>query len=223
MSFQLKAQLILSYSVGYGTYDMEQMKDALEYANHSINHDFGELDLYKKDHFSGQITHSIELGGKAGKGELGINGSIYTADGKLSYADYSGFLDYKLLSTGLRLGLFLRGHFYRIPVGNHSSFSIYGELSPGIIFSRLEERMTIGIYNPNNGQLTKDTSNDLADYKCFSIMPKVGVRYSINEWLGINLQSGYDWYPDYEGLKKMEDPTNWSGFRISGGVSLILK
>jgi hypothetical protein len=221
--FQLKAQLFFSYSAGYGDYSMGNMKEIMESAERSLSNALDGLKLHRNGDFSGGLTHTFNLGGKSGGGELGINGSFYTAQSRLSYADYSGYLDYKLHTTGLRLGLFFRGHFYQVYTGNHSSFSVFIELSPGLIFSKLEEKASLVIYNPENAQPQKNTENKRLDYKRFTVMPLAGIRYSVNQWLGLNIQGGYDWYPNSGGLKKPDDPMDWSGFRISGGISFVIK
>jgi hypothetical protein len=219
--FQLKAQFSVSYSAGYGKYNMEEVKDILESVKESMTYQLNGLDIRVVDNFPGYITHTIDLGYKTGRQEWGIKSSFLTTGGKLSYADYSGLVDYQLLLRGFRESLFFRYYFYTLPTGDHSAFSFYGELSPGIIISQLEEKSLIGLYNPEDGKLNSDEKNDELTKTNFIIMPLLGARYYINQHISLHLSTGYDWHfsTNKSDYNKTDIPINWSGFRILGGAS----
>ncbi|MFV0537347.1 MAG: hypothetical protein ACK5M3_08230 [Dysgonomonas sp.] len=220
LGLQLRAQFTISYSSGYGKYDMGDMKDALELFKSSMKEQLGGLDIRTVDNFPGYITHTLEVGHKVGKSEFGLKSSFYTTGGKLSYADYSGGYEQKITMRGFREGIYFRYHFYTTEIGYQSAFSIYGELSPSLLVSQMKHSLSIGITDEGEDKLNnKSTKVGVA------IMPLVGVKYSITPKIGVHLSAGYDFDLTTPKTKIdlqsaiLETKSDWSGIRAFAGVS----
>lgn len=213
-SFQARAQFTVNYSFGYGTYKMNDMQDILKTALDQMNGTYPGLDARIVDNFPGYITHSLDLGYLLKQHEFGLRGSFLTTGGKISRADYSGEYEETLTLTGIQLKLYYRNYFYTSRINNNSSLSLFGELSPGIIFSKMK----------TGGHLTLDNQTQQMDQvkvngTNFSVSPQVGIKYNLTPHIGFLISSGYDFNFGSDVDKLGGNKIDWSGFRVNGGVS----
>jgi hypothetical protein len=220
---QVKAQITVSYSFGYGEYNMAGMKDILNsFANTSPI--LPGIDLRLVDNFPGCMNHSINLSYKAGRMEYGVRSAFLTTGGKLAYADYSGIYEQKILLRGFQEGLFCRYYFGVIPTGKKSYLTFYGELSPNVLFGQIKHELYLGLQDGEN-MIDDDQAMYNINSASVTVMPLLGTKFFINHHIGIHLSGGYDWDILAPQLKiKAGDYSDnatpdWSGLRIFGGLS----
>lgn len=214
-----KAQFTVSYSAGYGDYKMEYLKEMAEKAFAQMQEQVPGVDLKLLSNYPGYITHGIALTYMRKNHEMGFTGTYLTTGAKMAYADYSGEIMQKSAINGYRVGVVYR--FFQ-PVADLSSLgklSVFGEVSPGIMFSNYEESGYLIVNNTSLSNTSYKFSNTL-----FSIVPAVGLRLNVTPGLAFNLSGGYDFsfYGDqWETVNSMiiNKEMDWSGIRINAGVS----
>lgn len=221
----LKAQFSIEYSAGYASYDMSDFKDIMENGLESMQSSYPEIPFRILDNFPGKITHNLNIGYLVKKHNFGLKFSYLTTGSKLAYADYSGEYMEKLTANGYSIKAFYR---YYIPLaidGTQSKFSLYGEISPGIIFSDMKYKGYIKV-----GDQVQVFPNQLdGNTEGFTVSPLIGLRYNILPQIGITFNTGYEFIVgSYINHKVFNDLTidkkmDWSGFRANIGVSFTLK
>lgn len=209
------AQYNISYSVGYGTYKMNDMKDLLEYALQSM-HSTMPKGLAIVDNFPPYITHTIDATYKKNHNEFGLKGSFLTTGGKIAYSDYSGKYIEKLTFTGYRIGALYRLYTNESKLGK-CTLSFFGEVSPAIMFTHLGYKATLDIYEQNIHQ--EGTDNISTNATGLSIQPMFGGRLAVTRNISFSASLGYDFELGSK-LPTMNDVyrADWSGFRLNGGV-----
>lgn len=210
------AQFNVSYSAGYGTYEMGDMSNMLEQSLSAIR---GQMPdgLKITDNFPGYITHNIDLAYRLNRHEFGLKGSYFSTGGKTAYADYSGRYHEKLLLDAYRVGLMYRFHFFKLS----NIFSLYGELSPGITFSSLDYDVLLEL--PDYEVKETDPGADLGDIKSgYSILPMIGAQFQPIRHLYFQAAVGYDVEFGAKLNKNKNLSAEWSGIRLQLGVGFTL-
>jgi hypothetical protein len=213
ISFHVKAQVSVEYSVNYGAYNMTDMKNYLSNARTDILSIVPGLEIATTDNFPSYMIHTIGVGYNIDNHEFGLRGSYLTTAGKISYADYSGKISYEIKVNGYRAGLFYRYYFQRLDIGSRQAISFFGGLSPSLIFSKIEINREI---LPANDFITP--FNKSANNADISVLPEIGLLYGITNHLGITLSVGYE----INTASSISDLDNhkveWSGTRIGAGI-----
>lgn len=213
------AQVKVEYSAGYGCYKMSDMKGELGSILTELKTQY-PLDIAITDNFPNYVTHSIGVSYILSKHELGANLTYQTTAGRLAYSDYSGVLVDKLTLNAYRIGLCYRYHFHQFKLSEKASISFYGELSPGIAFSNLKSK---GYIKVDNTSIDLDDKYRIAsDMVGFSVLPQIGGSLSLPYGIGIQGSAGYDFNMGESTKHNKDIKADWSGFRISGGISYLL-
>lgn len=200
--------LSLEYSIGYGTYQLDDIKNL----QHSMLNSYG---LEDTDCFPNYITHSVALGFVTGSHHFGSNLSYLTTGGRLHRGDYSGSYTVDMIMNGYRLGAFYR---YYINTG-FSPLHIYLQFSPGVLFSNLKMKEQVNVYSESAQETS--TLKGVGIY----LEPSIGATYRFTNWLHFSLGGGYE--VDFLGTLKLSGQktqikARWNGFRLYGGLIFIL-
>lgn len=223
LTFSVKAQFTIGYSVGYGTYSMGEMKDGLK-SLAKLYTKTGEylFDMAVVENFPGYINHQLEAGYRLNHHEFGIKSMYMTTGGKVSRADYSGEVSRKLTMNGFKQELFYRYYF----LNQDEDFNFYLDVAPGIIFNNLkaESDINLSVYDETLEYSETIKFNGIN----FAVTPSVGVSYNITSMIMLRLAAGYEINFTDANLKKNSHEwiygnSNWSGLRISAGISLYFK
>ena len=215
ISFPGMAQWSVSYSAGYGTYDMSDMKTYLAEHYQSVLEVVPGLDLVITDNFPGYVTHTLDIGYKFHQHEVGVKGSYLSTAGKYSYADYSGEISSEVSLDGYRGGAYYRYYFYQINLNAKQNISFWGEAAPACIFSKVKIN---GVMTPQN-EIVK-MENKSFDCFSFSILPQLGIKYTLFSNIDLRLSFGYE--IDFSSrISDIDSKVNWSGFRCSGGIGYV--
>lgn len=213
-----KAQdITISYSAGYGSFKMDDMNGLLEYMQTLPRPDgnANALGAAIVDNFPGYIIHTVNIGYKIRKQELGFVTGYQTTGGKLSRIDYSGDYDYKAILNGFRLGFYYRNYFYTSNVDSKRNIAFFGEISPNAILSsiKITEKFNVG------GTSLIDEKNEYTNVS-FSILPQIGAKFNLTSKIGFQATIGYDINIGTEINKLPTKPkVDWSGIRLSAGAS----
>jgi len=196
------------YSIGYGTYQLEDIKSI----QHSMLDSYGLKDT---DCFPGYITHSVALGFITGHRHFGSNFSYLTTGGRLHIADYSGSYTIDMIMQGCRLGAFYRNY---TKIG-FSPLYVYLQISQGVLLSKLIMEERVNIYSESAQEITELKSVGMY------IEPTIGITYSFNDRLHFSVGGGYE--VDFWGTLslwglKTQIKTHWNGLRFYGGLIFIL-
>lgn len=210
---QAQSQITVKYSVGYGSYDMSDMKDLLSSTRSAILDIVPGLDISTTDNFPGYVTHTFDLGYRIQKHEFGITGSYLNTAGKISYADYSGKISSEIKVSGYRGGIFYRNYFYSINTGENQGMSFYGEISPSLIFSKIKIDQEI---SPENNIL--ELEDNSYNSTSVSLLPQLGAKYNFTSHIGLFISAGYEINISSK-ISEIESKIDWSGLRINGGIS----
>ncbi len=217
-TLSIKAQFSASYRVGYGKYEMGDLKDLLKNMESSMQIQFPNIPFAIVDNFPGHIAHTIDLSYRFGRHEAGIQGTYNTTGGKLAYSDYTGEYWGKLIVNGYRLGLSYRFYQPLTDFENLGSLSFFAEFSPAITLSNFKSEEYMRVFDEDQ---KSDDDLDL-DAKGISLLPQIGLKWNITRNIGISVSGGYDFqlgsHFEYQG-QKSNIKSNWSGIRINGGIS----
>ena len=215
-SMTANAQVRVSYSVGYGDYNMSDMNKILD-ATLSLGQMEIPVNLAITDRFPGYITHNIDAGYHLKRHEFGLKGTYMTTGGKIAYSDYSGKYYEKLILNGYRVGAMYRFHFLKSKIGNLPLF-LYGEVSPAITFTSLKYKALLSLpdYDVNESNPEDNVSTNETGY---SIQPMIGAQMFVTRNIFFIVSGGYD----FEFGSKLSTANNmlrvdWSGFTVNGGV-----
>jgi len=213
LSLQIKAQIIIEYSVNYGGYNMADMKAYLSDNLTSVLYIVPGLELATTDNFPSYLIHKFNAGYQMESHEFGLTGAYLTTAGKFSYADYSGKLSHQINVNGYRIGFFYRYYFEKFSLRNNRAISIFGELSPSMVSSKVKINQEV---LPQNSLINSySQSVNSADLSIFS---GIGTLFEISDHIGLSFTIGYDIntstaIPDLDNRK-----VEWSGFRIGIGA-----
>ena len=183
-AFSAKSQLKIEYSAGYGDYKMNDMKAELNAIQSDLKQQY-PVDIGITDLFPAYVTHHIGATYLLTRHEAGIGFTYLTTAGKLAYSDYSAQLMNKLTLNAYRIGLLYRYHFYQLTVSNTIRLSFYGEVSPGLTFTRLKTKGYIRVGNELENLDDKYLIN--RNTKGFSALPQAGVNLKLPYGLGIEV------------------------------------
>ncbi|GHV39600.1 hypothetical protein FACS1894179_04750 [Bacteroidia bacterium] len=212
---QIQSQITAKYSIGYGSYNMSDMEKYMEEAKSAILSIVPGLNIVTTDKFPAYIIHTVNIGYKMQKHEVGVVATYLNTAGKFSYSDYSGKISSEMRLSGYRGGLYYKYNFHVIEFNKNQRLSFYGELSPSLIFTKIKFKEEI---SPEN-DLIKGENKDLNNTS-LSILPQVGIQYDITSYIGIFYSGGYDINLSSKVKELDNNKVDWSGFRISGGISL---
>ncbi|MDR2955744.1 MAG: hypothetical protein LBV43_11750 [Prevotella sp.] len=220
ITLSAKSQFSVSYSAGYGSYEMGDMKNLLNNMANELGGQLPGIPVKVVDNFPGYVTHNLDLSYRIKRHEFGFRSTYMTTGGKIGYSDYTGEYSGKLTLNGYRIGLNYR---YYVPVadfGKSGLLSFFAELSPGITFSNLKSKEYIYLNILEERQDTDDNIDMNANG--VSLLPQIGVKWFLTPNIGIHVSGGYDFqlgsYFKYQGVKS-NIKSDWSGLRINGGVS----
>jgi hypothetical protein len=210
------AQIRISYSVGYGTYKMDDMHKLLDASLSSI-----QIQLPPgvgiTDKFPGYITHSLDATYYLKRHELGVKGTYMTTGGKVAYSDYSGKYYEKLTLNGFRVGALYRFYFLKTHIGT-LPFSLYGEVSPAITFTSLKYKALLSL---PKYEISESNEEDPISTKemGYSVQPLIGGQLFLTHNIFFSLSAGYD----FEFGSKLSTTNNmlradWTGLRVNIGV-----
>ena len=209
------AQIKVSYSIGYGEYKMESMKNLLDASFELVKAEFPP-EVIITDNFPGYITHNLDASFNLKLHEFGLKGTYMTTGGKIAYADYSGEYFEKLTLNGYRFGAMYRFHFLKTKIGN-IPLNLYGELSPAITFTSLKYKALLSLPDYEVHEIPEDkiSTNETG----YSIQPLIGGQLFVIRNIFVNVSAGYD----FEFGSELSTANNmyrvdWSGFRVNGGV-----
>lgn len=209
------AQFSISYSAGLGQYEMKDMKDLSRYALETIKASgVAPKGTKLTSNFPIYTNHSIDLSYQFLQHEVGIKGTFLTSGSTIAYADYSGKAKAQIITNGYRIAALYRYHFFQSEITNHS-YSLFGELSPGLTISKLKTKEKNELYT-NEGTISDKDKESFDSVTGFTIQPLVGVRFKLYNHILLTISTGYD----FEFGCKLPNETriDWSGFRLNGGV-----
>jgi len=209
----------LSYCGGYCTY---QLKDIKQFQTDLLPYYTIPVKIIEK--FPDYYFNLIQL-------EYGINSMSYfgitwnnlSTGGRNHVSDYSGEYKLDLMLKAHKIGIYFRHNIIQ-----KEKFEMYAGLKSGFIFSEFEIDETFRINNVDTLH-----SNDIFTSKTFFGEPFTGIKFYPKKRLALCLNLGYEWNIESE-LKSGEDDKqlrnirnkiiflDWSGIRISGGVSVLL-
>lgn len=218
IALNANAQFAISYSLGYDSYKMDDMKELLDNMAKEISYQLSGIPVVVVDDFPGYITHNLSLSYRIKRHEMGLNGTFLTTAGKIAYSDYTGEYSGKLILNGFRVGINYRFYIPIIDFNKNSSLSLYTEISPGITFSKLKSKEYIRIFDQS------ENANTNLNLKAngISLLPQVGIKWLVTRHIGIQIGGGYNLqlgsHLKYNGTKS-NITADWSGFRVNGGLS----
>lgn len=205
------------YEFGYGSF---QLKDIKAIQDRVVN----SMSMYgarTTEYFPNHYIQSASIGYILGQHHFGVSAFYLTTGGRVHVGDYSGEYKADMLLNGYRLGIFYR---YYIP-NKIQWFNIYGQVAPGILFSRLtmDEDLVIGSQKLEDDLKFKSTGA--------YIEPSIGVRFKPLHWLNLSVGGGYE--IDAWGKMKLsksnsqitysgEDNIRWNGFRLYAGLFITI-
>lgn len=215
---EVKAQLAIEYSAGYGTYSMSDMNSLLSNIKDEVNASMPNIDARIVTSFPDYIIHNLSIGYQLKKMEFGINNSYYTTGSKISRQDYSGEYSLKMYVNALRQGLYYRNYFYTADINGVQKLHIYAEISPSIIFTKVKIKEKLRVYE-NETVMNDETVNNIS----FSFLPQIGSQFNFNRQIGVFAKIGYDiTIPGNTEILEHKTKIDWSGFRASAGLRFSL-
>lgn len=211
----MQAQFSFSYHFGYGSFCMKDAKDQLE-KSRLIIADIMDVDLKTVDNFPNNFTHTIEFGYRKNLLEVGLQASMYSTGGKISYADYSGKINGTVEMKGVKAAPVLRYYPFKFLEKGSSKMEVFVEVIPGLLFTQLTEEAELILFDEEQSQ-EKQKGNCTS----FTIQPSAGIQYSLNHNWRISLKGGYEIeaYTGYIDINDSKTDTNWGGWRINAGIS----
>ena len=223
LSLSIQAQFSFSYNFGYGSFCMKDARDNLEKSRLEVVNILG-IDMKTVDDFPGNLTHSIEFAYRFNSLEAGIQSSLFSTGGKISYSDYSGKMNESMLMRGFRQAVFLRFYPFKLMEKGASKIETFVEVSPGAIFTQFSDKVELQI-------LSGDVVSERIKKNCtsFTVTPSIGIQYAINSNWKLNLKGGYEieaytGYLDFSdlGINEYID-TNWGGLRVNAGIAFYFQ
>jgi len=217
IAFQANAHFSLGYSLGYGSYKMNDMKVFLDDMVNVMRYQLPGIPVDVVDHFPGFITHGLDLSYRIKRHEIGLRGTYLTTGGKIAYSDYTGEYSGKILLNGFCLGANYRFHFPVADFDKNGSLGLFVELSPGITFSKLKSKEYLKIF----GQRQDADENLNFKAKGAFLFPQLGIRWFTTKHIGIQFSGGYFFqfgsHLKFNGVDT-KIKSDWSGVRMNGGL-----
>lgn len=215
-SYHMMAQLSVNYSFGYGSYKMGDMKDFLENMRLHVEGQYPGLGVAIVDNYPAYMTHSVDIGYRIKSHEIGVRSSFLSTGGKLSRQDQTGEYEAEVTVNGYRQALFYRYYILAPMPEKKRKVSVFAELSPSVIISRVKINEHLAVY-----ENILESDKLKVDKVGFSCLPQVGARYNFIPQIGVQLTAGYEISFGPAADKLAGNPKiDWSGVRVSGGVSL---
>jgi hypothetical protein len=219
--FAFCQNFIFDLYTGYGFYALKDLKDyQLEMVK---SHSPLSIEAVEKfpSYFNYSFSFEYILNAK---NIIGVNAAFCTTGGRNHLADYSGQYKFDMIINGYRIGFQ-----YRNIHSIYNKIGIYGQIRSGSIFSVLKTNESF-IVNNVDPLVQNQTFNSISYFG----EPSFGILYSIRQKILIDVSIGYQF--DTNGkfhLKKDKNIelknasgesvfVNWSGFRISLGLSFDL-
>lgn len=212
LSATAMSQVTVSYSAGFGTNNMDDLKEILTQKLEVVNTTLGNASI--GDNFANPLIHTLEVSYTYHNEEFGIQLTFMNTKGTIEYAEgafMGGYADeYKL--SGFRIGTIYRRSFAQLPLGEKRKAVFFGEIGPGLLISKLSFAGYVPIINGIDNSGT-DNSKLIV-----SVVPMVGAKMNITDKLGVKVSAGY-----FLGLGgKLDDPKqskmDWSGLRANAGL-----
>lgn len=202
-------ELTLEYNLGYGTFGMSKLKDAMKEVTPQLTH------LKVTDNFPAHVTHQAKVGLSFGRiHEAGVALDLMNTVGNKGVADYSGSYNLTIRTKGTRLG-----GYYRIATSlRENRVRPYVQLTAGVVFNngKLSEKLIIDGGTLRNDELSLSGMNTFVE-------PAVGCKVRLWGNLAFNINAGYE----VDITKKFSEKSkryqtelypDWSGFRVQGGL-----
>ncbi|MDD4192073.1 MAG: hypothetical protein PHI28_12125 [Mangrovibacterium sp.] len=217
-SFSVKAQFSISYSAGYGTYAMKDLKTLMRTAYEQMSPALPPGTRIT-DNFPGYLTHTLDGTYVLKRHEMGLKASYLTTGGIIAYSDYSGKYEEKIIVSGYRIGLLYRFNTFISDIGN-SSLSLFAEFSPAATFSQLKYEASLDF--PESGTHEEAPDNLSTNETGWSLQPLLGCRLSVTRHVSFFISTGYDFQFGTR-LSTTNDyyRADWSGFRLNGGLTWL--
>ncbi len=214
-------ELSIGINAGYGFY---QLKDIKQYQSSSIRL-FIPTPIEAVERFPNYYTYSATLDyGINSNLFLGLEATLMSTGGRNHVKDYSGEFKLDMLLTGYKVGLSGRA-----VVKSYDNFKLYTGIKSGIIFSELDFDYYFIVY-----QVDTSKNDIIFRSKTLFAEPFMGFDYTIRTRFNIHVNLGYEIdLPSKLKNKERDDyelnfPNgddlflNWSGFRLSLGISYKL-
>lgn len=215
LSLSTYSQFSINYSIGYGTYKMDDMKDIAK-ATMDIANTMMGLKLKQTDDFPGYIAHNGEITYQSEQHEFGLSGAYITTGAKFAYSDYSGKYASKILADAFKIGFVYKYHFLETKISDNR-FSVFAELTPSAVLTNVTIKEETRLYEQNIHQ--KKREELLSNKFGFSMQPMLGCRLMLFDHYLVHLKAGYDFE-----LGSRINPSyrvDWSGFRLNGGIGYM--
>ncbi|MDR2968762.1 MAG: hypothetical protein LBV32_04050, partial [Tannerellaceae bacterium] len=203
----------LEYNLGYGTFAMANLKDALSESSVELNN------LKVTDNFPAHFTHQAKMGYAFNhKHQVGLALDLMNTVGNKSVSDYSGSYNFTIRTKGTRLG-----GFYRVSTSpKEHRLRPYLQLTAGVVLNsgKALEKLVIGNETLSEEKISLEGVNTF-------IEPAIGFKYRLWGNLALNLTGGYEIdlskkFTDKSGQYQIEIYPDWSGFRIQCGLIYTL-
>lgn len=222
MSFlciSMHAQFTISYSGGYSSHDMRDLKNLVTKIQDSPP--ASTIGVKNVDDFSENFFYqALDIGYRLNIHEFGLKAGGYSSTGsKLSKKDYSGEFANRFIINGTRAGIYYKNYFYTYKDENDKAiFSFYGEISPGLYFTEIKNN-SFFIVNEE----TLDSFDEKYTKTSFAFLIQAGTKYYLTKNINLQIGFGYDIVDKakIEDLKPTGSSVNWSGIRFSGGIGYI--
>lgn len=220
ISFSAKAQFSISYSAGYGTYQMGDLKALIRTAYTMMAPTLPDGTRIT-DNFPGYITHTLDGTYLLKRHEIGLKASYLTTGGIIAYSDYSGKYEEKIILNGYRIGLLYRLNAAAGDIGRYK-LSLFGEFSPAVTFSRLKYNASLVL--PKFDVNEKAPDNLSTNETGYSLQPILGCRLAVSPQISFFISAGYD----FEFGTKLSTTNDyyradWSGLRFNGGLTWLFR
>lgn len=208
-------KLTLEYNFGYGTFNMQELKDFLSTTS-SIESQYGISlkNLKMTDDFPGHWMNQVKVGVEITPvHQVGLSLDLMNTAGQKALSDYSGYYHIRFNTKGIRLG-----EFYRISpnVWSTTVFRPYLMLTTGVVFNDGKYEEKLELYD-----LDKASDNLSLEGVNFFIEPAIGCKIRLHDLFALNVNAGYQFDLikrfDYKGEKANIAP-DWSGLRVQGGL-----
>lgn len=205
------AQLFFEYGLGYGTYEMTDLKNLLA-ANNILS------GVMVTDNFPGYITHDLRIGySKNQRISFGMLAGYMNTGGKKSLTDYSGFYRVEIRANAFKAAHFVSyQHHCRNP-----RIRCGIDLSAGGLFTNVlvDEEIKLIQVSVHEQEKTKLKGANLF------VLPAIIGGYQLMPLLFVQGRIGYEWSVIKGGLRIAQRRTtltaDWSGLRIGVDIRLM--
>lgn len=217
ISLSLKAQLSINTNIGYGWYQMDDMKKIANETMYIVNTEMGGK-LKMIDNFPAYLAYSGDITYQLKAHEFGFSGGYMSTGAKFAYSDYSGKYTAKIAADAFKIGLIYKYHFCETNIVTNP-FSVFASVAPSAVLSNVDIEEEFQLYDL--GLREKDNENLISSKLGFSIQPMIGCRLTVLNSVLIHLSAGYD----IELGAKINPAyrVDWSGLRLNGGIGIMFK